>query len=157
MGRRFVLLISVLLSMCVLSSGQSNCPQGFVYVGTLSGTGSATSELNQRLSLKLPQSATLDESFHQAQVRATNTKGKTNLRPEDIPRGILIIPHGPSENDKPWAVSEPQLTKITDELGTSRYQFGMHLFCGVHASSFGQQEGDCTVDVEVCYKPKSGK
>ena len=118
-------------------------------------------EFDKKVVLKLPQRATLDDSYQQTKVRSTNAKGKTNLRPEDIPKSILIIPYGSRENDKTWAVSEPQLTKIKEEDvdGTyfTRYQFGMHLSCSVHGSPYSQQTGDCDVAVEVCYKPKSDK
>src|SRR5437899_1076777 len=39
--------------MSVLSKAQSNCPQGFVYVGNLSGTGSATQEFDKTVVLKV--------------------------------------------------------------------------------------------------------
>ena len=117
-------------------------------------------EFDKKVALRLPQRATLDDSYQQTKVRSTNAKGKTNLRPEDIPKSILIIPYG--SRDKIWAVSEPQLTKIKEEddddgISSTRYQFGMHLTCSVHGSPYSQQTGDCDVAVEVCYKPKSDK
>jgi len=139
------------LFMSVLSSAQNNCPQGFDFAGQLSGNGSQTEEFNKDVALKLPEGATLDESFQQTKVRATNGKGKANLRPQDIPKGILIIPHGSNDSDKVWSVSEPKLT----ETSSARYLFGVHLFCSVEGSPYSQQSGDCDVSVEVCYKPKS--
>jgi hypothetical protein len=138
-----------------LSSAQSNCPQGFVFLGSLSGTGSQTQEFNKKVELKLPPGATLDESFQQSTVRATNAKGKANLRPQDIPKGILIIPHGSSDSDNVWSVSEPTIEKEDNETSATRYKFGMHLFCRVEGSPHHQQAGDCEVSVEVCYKPTS--
>jgi hypothetical protein len=103
--------------------------------------------------LKLPEGATLDESYQQSRVRAANAEGKANLRPQDIPKGILIIPHGPNAHDKVWSVSEPKLTEI--KADSTRYEFGMRLFCRVEGSPYSQQSGGCDVQVEVCYKPKS--
>jgi hypothetical protein len=74
--------------MSVLSKAQSNCPEGFVYVGNLSGTGSATQEFNKTVVLKLPEGATLDESCQQSRVRAANAEGKANLRPQDIQKAF---------------------------------------------------------------------
>jgi hypothetical protein len=156
MKRQVGFLIFVFLTMSVLSNAQSNCPQGFAYVGTLSGTGSATQEFNKKVVLKLPESATFDESFQQIKVKATSAKGKSNLRPQDIPKGILIIPHGSNDREKVWSVSKPKLAEINED-GTSstRHEFGMHLFCRVESSPYSQQTGGCDVQVEVCYKPKS--
>jgi hypothetical protein len=119
-----------------LSSAQNSCPEGFRYAGTLSGTDSE--EFNKTVSLKLPEFATLDESYQQADVRATNGKRKaqSNLRPQDIPKGIHITPYGSNELEKAWAVSEPQLIKTDNNGASTRYAFGMHLFCSAQASPF---------------------
>jgi hypothetical protein len=98
--------------------------------------------------------AAADESFQQSAVRATNTKGKANLRPQDIPKGILIIPYGSTDSDKVWSVSDPTIKKENNETSSSRYIFGMHLFCMVKVHTFSQNTGGCEVSVEVCYKPK---
>ena len=147
------LTISFLL-MSSLSRAQERCPEGFRDAGTLSGSDSET--FDKTVFLTLPEYATLDESFQQIAVRATNGKknAKPNLRPQDIPKGFYITPYGSSDLDKVWAVSEPQLK--TDNTGAStRYVFGMHLFCAVNGSTFSQNEGACAVGVQVCYKPKS--
>ena len=117
-------------------------------------------EFNQKKAIRLPENATLDDSFQQTKVRGASAKGKTDLRPQDIPKGIVIIPHGTNDRDTTWSVSEPRLTTIkADETGTAatRYEFGMRLFCHVRGSTFNQQGGDCYVAVEVCYKPKPVK
>ena len=87
------LTVSFLL-MSSLSSAQNSCPEGFRYAGTLSGT--STETFDKTVFLKLPEYATLDESFQQTAVRATNGKknAKSNLRPQDIPKGIHITPYG---------------------------------------------------------------
>jgi hypothetical protein len=161
MVKRAGLLTFSFLLLPALNSAQSKCPQGFVYAGTLSGTGSIVEGFNQKVVLKLPDNATLDDSFQQNKVRSTSAKGKANLRPEDIPKGILIIPQGSNDAEKHWSVNEPQLaaSKGEDENGipSTRYEFGMRLSCGVHGSPYNQQGGDCNVAVEVCYKPKSDK
>ena len=66
------------------------------YVRNLSGTGSAIQEFDKTVVLKLPESATLDASYQQSRVRAANAEGKANLRTQDISKGILIIPYGPT-------------------------------------------------------------
>ena len=155
MKRQVGFLTFSFLFLSLLSSAQSNCPQGFVFVGSLSGTGSQTQEFNKKVELKLPPGATLDESFQQSTVRATNAKGKANLRPQDIPKGILIIPYGSNDSDKVWSVSEPTIKKENNETSSSRYIFGMHLFCMAKGHTFSQNTGGCEVSVEVCYKPTS--
>jgi hypothetical protein len=155
MKRQVGFLTFSFLFLCVLSNAQSNCPQGFVFVGSLSGTGSQTQEFNKRVELKLPPGATLDKAFQQSTVRATNAKGKADLRPQEIPKGILIIPYGSNDSEKVWSVSEPTIKKENDETSSSRYIFGMHLFCTVKGHTFSQNIGGCEVSVEVCYKPTS--
>ena len=147
------LIVSCLL-MSSLSSAQDKCPEGFHYAGALSG--SSTETFDKTVFLKLPEYATLDESFQQTAVRATNGKknAKSNLRPQDIPKGIHITPYGSDDLEKIWAVSEPQLIKPDSNGDSTRYAFGMHLFCSVQGSPYSQSEGACEVEVQVCYKPK---
>lgn len=150
------LAVSFLL-MSPICRAQNSCPEEFRYAGTLSGTGSRSAPFSETVVLKLPENATLDESYQQTKVRATDGSGKaqSNLRPQDVPKGIRITPSGSSDLGKVWAVSEPQLKVIKEDNGTSaRYAFGMHLFCSVPDSHFGQTRGGCDVAVRVCYKPK---
>jgi hypothetical protein len=93
------LTVSFLL-MSSLSRAQHSCPEGFRYAGTLSG--SSTQTFDKTVFLKLPEYATLDESYQQTEVRATNPKrkAKSNLRPQDIPKGIHIDPYGSSDLEK---------------------------------------------------------
>jgi hypothetical protein len=158
MKRAGLLTLSFLL-MPALNSAQSNCPQGFVYAGTLSGAGSFVEAFDNTKVLRLPANATLDESFQQTKARATSANGKSNLSPKDIPKGILIIPHGSNDREKMWSVSEPRLIEIKAEddsgVSSTRYEFGMRLSCSVKDNPYAQQGGDCDVEVEVCYKRKS--
>jgi hypothetical protein len=103
--------------------------------------------------LRLPEGATLDVPYQQSRVRAANAEGKASLRPQDISISILIIPHSPNGHEKVWSVSEPKLTEI--KADSTRYEFGMRLFCRVEDSPYSQQSGGCDVQVEICYKPKS--
>ena len=148
------LLTVSFLVMSSLSSAQDKCPEGFRYAGALSGT--STETFDKTVFLKLPEYATLDESFQQIVVRATNGKknAKSNLRPQDIPKGFYITPYGANDLEKIWAVSEPQLIKPGSNGASTRYACGMHLFCSVQGSTFSQTEGSCDVGVDVCYKPK---
>ena len=150
------LTLSFLL-MSSLSRAQDRCPEGFRDAGTLSGAD--TEEFDKTLVRKLPQGATLDKSYQQTEVQATGGKGKakSNLRPQDIPKGILIIPYGSTDLGKVWAVSEPELTEINKDNNqtSTQYAFGMHLFCSAQGSPYSQSEGSCEVGVQVCYKPKS--
>ena len=90
----FSIVSFLLLTSCLSSSAQDSCPEGFRYAGTLSGSDSG--EFNKTVFLKLPEYATLDESYQQTEVRASNGKRKaqSNLRPQDIPKGIHIDPYG---------------------------------------------------------------
>jgi hypothetical protein len=146
----------VVLFMSPLSFAQTRCPEGFRYAGTLSGTGSAIEAFSKRVELRLPENATLDTSYQQTRVRADNGQGNahSNLRPQDIPKGIHIIPTGTHDLDKGWSVSDPQLKAVERSADgrITRYQFGMRLNCTVGSGM--QQSGSCEVDVEVCYKPK---
>jgi hypothetical protein len=151
----FLSLLGFVVLMSSLSRAQDSCPEGFRYAGTLSGTDEEA--FNKTIFLKLPEYATLDESYQQTEVRATNGKRKaqSNLHPQDIPKGIHIDPYGSSDLDKVWAVSEPQLIKPDNNGASTRYAFGMHLFCSVPSSPYSQTQGSCNVGVRVCYKPKS--
>ena len=158
MTRHSSLLAFVFLCASSVSFAQSNCPEGFRYAGILSGTGSYTTDLDTRVTLMLPKNATLDESYQQQNVRATNGKHgmRSSLRAQDVPKGILIIPHGKSDElyNQGWAVSNPELKVLQkDESGkATRYEFGMKLSCHV-AGGPNPIVGECSVDVEVCYKP----
>ena len=81
-------LALMILTISPWASGQHNCPEGFRYVGTLSGTGSESNPFDQRRSVKFPGNATLDESFQQKNIRATNGKSgvRSNLRPKTYPK-----------------------------------------------------------------------
>ena len=146
--------IASFLLISSLSSAQATCPEGFRYAGTLSGT--STETFDKTAFLKLPEDATLDESYQQTAVQATNGKknAKSNLRPQDIPKGFYITPYGANDLEKIWAVSEPQLIKPGSNGASTRYACGMHLVCSVQGSTFSQTEGSCDVGVDVCYKPK---
>ena len=158
MIRTAFLLTFWFLLASTLSSAQSNCPAGFNYAGTLSGSGSPSSELNERETLRLPQNARLDESFQQKKVRATNAKSgaRSSMTAQDVPKGLLIIPHGKSDklNEQGWAVSDPELKALgRDSSGkVTQYEFGMKLFCNVGRGP-NPMVGDCSVDVDVCYRP----
>lgn len=153
------LLGFVFLFASTVSLAQSNCPEGFRYAGTLSGTGSSTTDLDNRKAVKLPDNVTLDESFQQQNVRATNGKrgAHSSLRAQDVPKGILIIPHGESDQfyNQGWAVSDPELKALQkDESGkVTSYEFGMKLFCHAPGSTSYRELAECGVDVDVCYKP----
>jgi len=162
MRHRKVFIIGTLVLILLLSSlafPQSNCPEGFASAGTLSGTGAASEPFSKKVSLRLPEDATIDESFQQKKVRSTNGRNgaKSSMSAEDIPKGILIIPYGTSDDvyKQGWAVSEPELKAMDrDSNGkVTRYQFGMKLFCSVSNSGANPQFGECSVSVEVCYKP----
>jgi hypothetical protein len=59
MIKRVPLLSLVLLFMPSFTLAQHNCPQGFQYVGNLSGTGSFGNELNEKREINLPENATM--------------------------------------------------------------------------------------------------
>ena|SRR5215469_3280654 len=137
---------------------QHNCPEGFRYVGKMSGTGSFGSPFKERRELILPEDATLDTSFQQKQVRSRdgNALAESKMVASDIPKGILIITHGATNYDQGWAVSAPQL-RIVQPGGNSlppRYAFGMMLYCTASPQSGYMHYGGCDVNVEVCYKLK---
>ena len=110
--------------------------------------------------VKLPENATLDESFQQKNVRATNGKSgaRSNMTAQDIPKGLLIITSGKEDDiyEPGWAVSNPELKAIEhDESGkVARYEFGMELFCKVGSSGANPHFAECSVNAEVCYKPR---
>lgn len=131
-----------------LALAQHNCPQGFQYVGTLSGTGSIVSEFNERRQINLPQNATLDTTFQQSNIRSHggSVKPKSELRAKDIPKGILIIPSGSTDLQKGWSVSDPELVaiKAPGSQSVTGYKFGMKLYCTV-GSTVNQNVGGCHV------------
>ena len=151
---RIGLLVLVVLLCASWALSQNNCPQGFRYVGTLSGNGSASENFDKRVTVKFPQDATLDESFQQKNVRSTNGKSgaQSSMRAQDIPKGVLVIPSGKSDDvyQQGWAVSNPGLKRVDEN---SRYEFGMKLFCRVATTGANPNFGECSVQAEVCYKP----
>jgi hypothetical protein len=156
---RVAFLAFVLLTVSPWASGQDNCPEGFRYVRTLSGTGSESDPFDKRMTVKFPENATLDESFQQKNVRATNGKSgaRSNMRSQDIPKGVLIITSGKEDQiyEPGWAVSDPELRGIErDNTGKiTRYEFGLKLFCTVGSHGANPHFAECSVNVEVCYKP----
>jgi hypothetical protein len=156
MIREAGLLASVVFYTSSLALAQHNCPQGFQFVGTLSGTGSYASEFNERRQINLPEGATIDTTYQQANVRSHggSVKPKSELRAKDIPKGILIIPYGSTDLEKGWSVSGPELVAIKAPGSQSvGYSFGMKLYCTV-GSAVAQNVGGCSVAVDVCYLPK---
>jgi len=137
---------------------QQNCPEGFRYVGKMSGTGSFGSPFKERRELILPEDATLDTSFQQKQVRSRdgNALAQSKMVATEVPKGILIITHGATVYDQGWAVSAPQLRIVQpgDNSHPPRYAFGMMLYCTASPQSGYMQYGGCDVSVEVCYKIK---
>ena len=145
MMRRIGLLAFVVLFLSSLALAQSNCPQGFVYAGTLSGTGSVVGDFNERRAINLPENATLDTTYQQTTVqsRGGNTRARSDLRATDIPKGIHIIPYGSTDLQKGWSVSAPTLVSIQAQ-GATRYRFGMKLYCTVGGSVTGCWRLRCT-------------
>jgi hypothetical protein len=152
-------LFLIVLGTSSLSLAQSECPEGFRYAGTLSDSGSSQAPLDKRVRMKLPRNASLDLSYQQTEVRATNGRSGMNsqMRPQDIPKGILIIPSGKSDNiyEQGWAVSDPKLDALEQDGSgkVTRYGFGIKLSCRVGSTGANPHFGECDVDVAVCYKP----
>jgi hypothetical protein len=149
MTTRLGLLILGLIFTSPSILAQNSCPAGFNYVGNLSLTGSYGAA-EEKKEIELPAGATIDTSYQQTSIRARggNRKAQSNLRAEDIPRGIHISPSGTTSLDKGWAVSKPELKQVE-----SRQRFGMKLYCTTGGGGY-ENMGGCEVEVEVCYKPK---
>ena len=154
MRLRIILATLGLLSMAAPLLAQHNCPQGFNYAGTLTGTGSYGIAFDERREINLPEDATIDTSFQQSnvRVRAGNPRAKSNLQAKDIPKGILIMTGGSTMYDNGWAVSAPELKT---EGAPAQYRFGMKLYCISSSSPANMHYGGCDVNVYVCYKPKN--
>ena len=146
---RLGLLMLGLLFTSPLTLAQHSCPEGLKYVGSLSLTGSYGAA-EEKKEIALPEGATVDTSFQQKSVRARNgnKKAQSDLRAEDIPKGILIIPSGTTSLGKGWAVSKPELKQVQ-----SHQLFGMKLYCTTGGGAYDNM-GGCEVQVDVCYKPK---
>jgi hypothetical protein len=156
---RALLMAAFLVSFSSWSLAQHNCPEGFRHVDTMSGTGSESNPFDKRLTVRLPENATLDQSFQQQRVRATNGKSgvSSSMRPQDIPKGILIIPYGKDDKiyQPGWAVSNPELKVVERDASgkVTRYEFGLKLYCTVGSSGANPHFAECSVSAEVCYKP----
>jgi hypothetical protein len=124
-------------------------------VGTLYGSGSNGAPFNQVVEMRLPMNATLDRSFKQASFKATNGKGgaTSTLTGQNIPAGVYVVAYGSEDNDKGWAVNEPQLRVVNNEDGTTDYFFGARLFCNVLMGD-SDTYGTCDVGLDLCYKPQ---
>ena len=106
----------------------------------------------------MPKLATFDTAYQQTDITATNGRAglSSKLRPQDVPKGMLINPYGKSDTvyQQGWAVSDPQLQDIKDASGkVVRQKFGMRLACTVGHTGANPNFGDCSVGVDVCYKP----
>jgi len=79
-------VVFTFLLSATMSRAQSNCHEEFRYVGTLSGD----APLDVRKTLNLPPNATLDVSFQQKSLRATNGRrgAHSSMRPQDVPRAF---------------------------------------------------------------------
>ena len=152
MRLRVSLVTLGLLSIAVPLFAQHNCPQGFNYAGTLTGTGSYGIAFDERREINLPEDATIDTSFQQSNVRVRggNSRAKSDMQAKDIPKGILIIPSGSTRYDNGWAVSAPELKTVGEP---AQYRFGMKLYC-ISSSGTDAHFGGCDVNVDVCYKLK---
>lgn len=125
MTTRLGLLILGLLFTSHSTLAQHSCPEELNYAGSLSLTGSYGAA-EEKKEIALPEGATIDTSYQQKSVRARNgnEKAVSDLRAEDIPKGIHITPSGTTSLGKGWAVSKPELKQIQ-----SRRLFGMKLYC----------------------------
>jgi len=155
----FALLSFFSFSWASGQNSQNNCPEGFQFVGTLSGRGTESNPFDQRETVKFPEDATLDQTFQQKNVHATNGLhgAHSALQANEIPKGVLLIVHGKEDKlyQPGWAVSEPALKAIDQDANgkVTRYEFGMKLFCSVGSRGQNPYYAVCSVDVEVCYKP----
>jgi hypothetical protein len=111
-----------------------------------------------RKTITLPNNATLDASYQQKQVLATNGKSgvQSSMRPQDVPKGLHLIPFGRDEPiyEQGWAVSDPELKALARDASgkVTRYEFGMKLRCSARVPS-GPRAAECSVGVDVCYRP----
>ena len=140
-----------------LALAQHNCPQGFQHVGTLSGTGSISTDFNERRAINFPENATIDTTYQQTNIRSHggNPKAHSDLTAKEIPKGIHIITYGSTYLNNGWSVSAPKLVtiQVTGSESATRYRFGMNLYCTVGRVNT-QNVGGCNVEVDVCYLPK---
>jgi hypothetical protein len=158
MIRSALSLALLFLLASTVSRAQDNCPEGFRYAGTLSGHGSSVEGFDARKKLTLRENVTLDESYQQKKLRATNGKNgaHSSMRPKDVPKGLHLVPYGTSQSiyEQGWAVSDPELRALNRDASgnVTRYEFGMKLVCNARTTG-GQRAVDCSVDVDVCYRP----
>ena len=147
-------LAFILLFISSVSVAQNSCPDGFRFAGTLEGSAAYMVPFSKRVEVSLPENALPDVSYQQAKVRAEDghIHEHSNLRPQDIPAGIHVVPYG-SAGDGGWAVSQPEL-RVVERQGDgkiTRYAFAMQLYC---VPSRLPTHAGCEVSVDVCYKPK---
>jgi hypothetical protein len=145
-----------------LGFAQDNkCPQGFNFAGRLYGSGSYGSNFAHRVEIQFPPNVRIDSSYQQGSVHAENgqSDAHSRLSPQAIPKGIHIVPFGSDDHEKGWAVDDPELKGIAwdDDGRITRYGFGMQLYCTTGSGEADRIVGGCNVDVDVCYKPKSGR
>jgi hypothetical protein len=110
---------------------------------------------SKRVEINLPENAAPDTSYQQTKVRTEDgdIDEHSNLRAQDIPKGIHIVPYG-TTGDRGWAVSHPDLRVAERQADgrITRYAFGMQLYC--MPARLPTHEA-CEVNVDVCYKPKT--
>jgi len=86
--------------------------------------GRSLAPFDQRVTLRLPENATLDESFQQKKLQPTNGKGgvQSKMRPSDVPKGLLLVVYG--QSDKVYERGGPSATpnlRSLNETSTARF------------------------------------
>jgi hypothetical protein len=131
----FPLALLFLLASAV-SPAQNNCPEGFRYLGTLSGYGTSVERFDARRSLLYLR--ILRSTTHINRKRCAPPTGRTVFIRACVhkmcQRAFISFPYGENSSSvhgQGWAVSAPQLRALHRHARgkVTRYEFGMKLLC----------------------------
>jgi hypothetical protein len=138
-------MIRLLLAASFISAVFAQCPDKFVDAGDLSASapGGSYQEATVIKELLLPKGISIDRSYLQKAIRAASDGAGTNMRAEQIPPGIHLIPTGVGSGK--WALDKPKLEATADP---ARLKFSIELWVNRGQST----EHDSGVRVRVCVK-----
>lgn len=140
-------MLRLLLAASFVNVVVGQCPVKFVDAGEISvfAPEGNYQERTATKELTLPKGIRLDTSYLQKTIRAASDGAGSNLRAEQIPPGIHLIPSGVGSGK--WAIENPKLEAI---VNPAQLRFSIELWVnrGLNA------EPNSGVRVRVCVKPQ---
>ena len=151
-------VLHVLLSPCA----NPQCPEGFKLAGEVTAsTGPGQyQEVQVTRELLLPNGIQIDTSYRQKTIRAAGDGAASDMRAEQIPPGLHLIPTGPA-GGRWWSIDNPKLVPETVDANKKvvQWKFSIELYANsgnsrpAAGAGRGAQRPTPDVRVSVCVKP----